>query len=161
MPNWCSNTLKMSGSTEQVDKLEKYLQHNDDDHGLLNFFIPEPLDPPNGKASDALPGWYNWRCNNWGTKWEVEVRGLKRDGNTLTMSFDSAWSPPIPVYEAMHAQGWDVVACYWEPGMGFAGEWRYGRDFYLDYRSPEEVEKYLPIADEELGIADALKEWEE
>lgn len=161
MPNWCSNTLKMSGSTEQVDRLEKYLQKNDDDHGLLNYFVPEPLDPPNGNPSDALPGWYNWRVNNWGTKWEVEVVGLKRKGNTLTMSFDSAWAPPVKAYEAMHSQGWDIEACYWEPGMCFAGEWVNGNDNYLEYGSPGEVEEYLPLADRELGIADAMKEWEE
>lgn len=152
MPNWCSNTLKMTASSDQVDKLEAYLRRNEDDHGLLAYFVPEPLN---------LQNWYSWRCENWGTKWEVEVRGLKRDGNTLTMSFDSAWSPPTGAYEAMHAQGWDIEACYWEPGMCFAGEWVNGHNKYLDYGTPEEVEEKLPLADRELGIADAMKEWEE
>ena len=37
------------------------------------------------------------------------------DDRTVVMSFDTAWSPPIGVYEAMVEQGWAVSATYFEP----------------------------------------------
>ena len=54
------------------------------------------------------------------------------DGTTLSSSFDSAWSPPVALYEYLVAQGFEVSANYYEPGMDFAGEWVNGDDFYLE-----------------------------
>ncbi|OBS08984.1 DUF1281 family ferredoxin-like fold protein [Acidihalobacter prosperus] len=43
--------------------------------------------------------WYEWACNNWGTKWNAydydEVDGLRE------FVFDTAWSPAEPIYRKL------------------------------------------------------------
>jgi hypothetical protein len=82
--------------------------------------------------------WYNWCVNNWGTKWDIgsdngEVHGLNPTivDNEATMSFDSAWSPPIGLYEELDRLGFMVDATYFEPGMGYCGIWHDGDDLYF------------------------------
>jgi hypothetical protein len=44
--------------------------------------------------------WYYWKIDNWGTKWNsynVEVESNFDD--ELTVSFDTAWAPPIEIFE--------------------------------------------------------------
>ena len=48
--------------------------------------------------------WYDWNCNHWGTKWNVridEVEFDRVDANTLQVKFDTAWSPPVPIFEKL------------------------------------------------------------
>lgn len=40
--------------------------------------------------------WYNWRVNNWGTKWNA---CHSKWHNDYTLVFDTAWAPPIPIME--------------------------------------------------------------
>jgi len=46
--------------------------------------------------------WYDWACNNWGTKWnsvETEIIEDERDG--LTYSFNTAWDCPREVVDKL------------------------------------------------------------
>lgn len=69
--------------------------------------------------------WYDWRIANWGTKWNVErdvdIDNLSDDN--ITLSFGTAWSPPIPVIAALCEQYPEVSATlrYIETGCWFAG----------------------------------------
>lgn len=42
--------------------------------------------------------WYDWCCNNWGTKWNACEASW--EGNEY-VSFDTAWSVPIPIFEKL------------------------------------------------------------
>lgn len=84
--------------------------------------------------------WYDWCVNNWGTKWDIgsdnnELHGLNPTivDNEATMSFDSAWSPPIGLYKELVLRGFRVVASYFEPGMAYCGVWIDGDDLYTEY----------------------------
>jgi hypothetical protein len=158
MPNWCSNYVMITGPAAEVDALEKYLAQEplpDDYHGLCEYFVPQPQ----GLTGDW--DWYNWRVENWGTKWEVDVN-TTRSGKTLALAFDSAWAPPVPVFEAMHARGFAVRAAYWEPGMAFAGEWNSELgDLYLEYKSIEELVRELPWVDTVLGVSETAVDWDD
>jgi len=52
--------------------------------------------------------WYEWSCNNWGTKWNAysQFKDEMLDtnsGNVQTaIIFDTAWSTPYPVIEKLH-----------------------------------------------------------
>jgi len=79
--------------------------------------------------------WYDWCCNNWGTKWNacsVYVHHAVEDEVCLT--FETAWSPPIPVIEALIEQNPDlcVEMEYSEEGMGFAGRIRSSNGLVTD-----------------------------
>jgi hypothetical protein len=47
-------------------------------------------------------GWYDWNVRNWGTKWDAGSVDLGSETETtLNYTFDTAWSIPEPVFEAM------------------------------------------------------------
>ena len=139
MPNWCQNSLQLTAPTvlawdNFVEHMERHWAWNpeksdeyrasEEPAGLCGYFVPEPVYAEDSEKS-TMPGWWDFRVNNWGTKWEI---GLGKDQvvfdpDTLTISmwFDSAWSPPIGVYDAAVEQEWDVRADYFESGMGFIG----------------------------------------
>lgn len=115
MPNWCNNSLTLKHDKEKIDLLEKQLRESD---VFFQHLRPRP--------ADQDTNWYEWNVENWGTKWDVNVNEgyLERiDDNTLLLSFDSAWSPPTKFYDFLFEEGWDVEAKYYEPGVGFIGEY--------------------------------------
>ena len=69
--------------------------------------------------------WYNWRCQNWGTKWDCYT--LEMDDTDLPhgfeVTFETAWSPPEEVCHAIREQ-YPNVSISWfydEPGCEIAG----------------------------------------
>jgi hypothetical protein len=78
-------------------------------------------------------------------------------------SFESAWSPPCGVYEALIEEGYDVVAYYYEPGMGYLGKWDNGCD--ETYEISGETSKTIRAVigaelDDMFGISDQMAEYE-
>ena len=80
------------------------------------------------KVSDHPMFWWNWNIANWGTKWgvggdDVSV-GINEIGKYASINFDTAWSPPMRIVEALSAKYPDVVVHikFAEMGMGFIGE---------------------------------------
>ncbi len=178
MPNWCNNDIQIShNDSAKMDKLESAVKKGK----LFSTIMPEPdwdsmpnekgeyskeekLAPdlsititrwPDGEQDDR---WYGWRNENWGTKWEVnEFYNNIRHENQLTLSFDTAWSPPIAIYEALVEQGYSVRAYYNEPGGDFAGKWEdyddnhvdsmseLDDDYFVDDPLGQELEQYYNI----------------
>ena len=74
-----------------------------------------------GVADDR---WYDWRLQNWDTKWEAsEIEFECDDSEILTITFDTAWSPPEGVMEKLREKFPDVsFQCFYdEPGCESAG----------------------------------------
>jgi hypothetical protein len=120
---------------------------------LCNEFLPNP----NGEWS------WEHSVNTWGTKWELagEIDSIE-DG--VVLSFDSAWAPPIGLYEKLFTLGYEVTARYYEPGMAFAGQYEDGHDDCYDYSgmNADEIEKYLPEElDQYFAISETVSQWEE
>jgi len=124
MPNWCENTVTITHKDKlKLDVIEAGLS-NDKTQELFNVIHPNP----SGEWE------YEWSVNNWGSKWDASIHDWERqDDNTIWVSFDSAWSPPIALYEFMESNGYTVEAMYWESGMGFCGAWRDGYDDFYEY----------------------------
>ena len=69
--------------------------------------------------------WYNWRVQNWGTKWDCYT--LEMDDTDLPhgfeVTFETAWSPPEEICSAIREQ-YPNVSISWfydEPGCEIAG----------------------------------------
>ena len=69
--------------------------------------------------------WYNWRVQNWGTKWDCY--SLEMDDTDMPhgfeVTFETAWSPPEEVCYAIKDQ-YDDLSISWfydEPGCEIAG----------------------------------------
>ena len=78
--------------------------------------------PSTGELDDR---WYAWRCQNWGTKWDAYT--LEIDDTDMPhgfeVNFETAWSPPEEVANAIREQ-FDDLSMSWfydEPGCEIAG----------------------------------------
>jgi hypothetical protein len=115
----------------KIDALEAEMsKKNDEGH-----FIAEPFSHLRPRPADQEDNWYDWNISNWGTKWDASIIDWCRDSeNELTIYCDTAWSPPITLYEYLTEEGWEVDAYYHESGMGFVGKWNSdGGDDYYEY----------------------------
>lgn len=60
--------------------------------------------------------WYDWCCENWGTKWGAyEPIDIEDDGyGKIVITFHTAWSAPIPIYKKLKELFPDVdIEAYW------------------------------------------------
>jgi hypothetical protein len=153
MPNWCDNSLTVRHADKtKLDELESELS-KDENAQLLQHFRPYEGE------------WdYGWCVENWGTKWDAHVYGWERTSDeTMFISFETAWSPPITLYEYIEQDGWEVEGLYNEPGMCFTGIYEDGADSYYEYSdlSADEIEENLPtILEDTFGIAQYKRDWE-
>ncbi len=153
MPNYCSNTLVISKATNpQIERiiaaatrqelLQEFLpqpiwentpnedgvlpgpryqrRYFDRATGQVRAWAMGPMFP-NGKQDDR---WYDWCISNWGTKWDAGEIDITREGSSLFLSFDTAWSPVSDQWlEALAAEipGADIHNSFREDGCDFYG----------------------------------------
>ena len=183
MPNWCDNQITITGPNSVIDKIEKIVKEEKDGNGLLNFMKPMPKEldgttSPSSSADKPQPmvegfdNWYDWRTDNWCTKWEVnEFYGVDRNGLSISFAFSSAWAPPTGAYThfitSMAEKNLDVSlkAYYHEGGCDFAGCWDNGDDECIspsDYKSDDDYwESGLGLElDEMFNITESMAEYE-
>jgi len=81
---------------------------------------------------DVMPDWWNWRNNNWGTKWnlvpssEGNLTGyeiVEQSEDLIQLEFETAWSPPSGIYDAIYEKYPDITVSwfYREDGCQMAG----------------------------------------
>lgn len=78
--------------------------------------------------------WYNWNCDNWGTKWNSVDTSATLDGNEINYIFDTAWSVPRPIISKIASlEGVELAQeRFVEEGMQTAGE------YYIKHQNPLE-----------------------
>ena len=186
MPNWCDNQVTITGPNSVIDKIEKIVKEEKDGDGLLNYFHPMPKQledttSPSSSADKPQPmvegfdNWYDWRCENWSTKWDVnEFYGVDRqhlndslDESTISFGFSSAWSPPIGAYEQFleDNDNCSLKAYYYEGGCDFMGEWDNGSDDCYapsDYKSDDDFwqDGVGSTLDDMFNITESMAEYE-
>ena len=68
--------------------------------------------------------WYDWRIQNWDTKWDAyDVEVVDDDPECTEIQFNTAWSPPEAICSALREQYPDVSISWFydEPGCEIAG----------------------------------------
>lgn len=98
-----------------------HLLESDDPRRTSN--VPRAKD----NKDTGMPEWYNWRCNNWGTKWDVSDVAMSESKVALIYEFDTAWAPPEPVIRRLSAlfPSAYITMTFSEEGMGFKGSASY------------------------------------
>ena len=108
--------------------------------------------------------WWDFCVFEWGTKWDIGFDSAYADYLTpdsargmVTVTFNSAWSPPIGAYEKLSEMGFAIRAYYYEGGMGYCGSWIDGDDRYFnieEYKSdwvkeniPSDIDEYMFISE--------------
>ena len=153
MPNHCYNrvTLYPAGSDTpkaiaDIEKIKGFFE----DENTFNHIIPEPdwaniplmskdvkgLVYDRGKVGELpidgrFPStdrqddrWYDWRVQNWDTKWDAyDVEVVDDDPENMEITFNTAWSPPESICHALREQYPDVSISWFydEPGEEIAG----------------------------------------
>ena len=80
-----------------------------------------PFFPSTGRQDDR---WYDWRNQNWGTKWDCyDVEVTDDDPDCLEIQFNTAWAPPEAICNEIREQYPDVSVSWFydEPGCEPAG----------------------------------------
>lgn len=99
VPKWIPDEKRENWIIEHQARNQEFAERGYVDFGLL---IPPPPNIEKGGCSgDHPPGvvcWYEWNISHWGTKWN----GYETERpNETTLRFDTAWSHPLPVMEAL------------------------------------------------------------
>jgi hypothetical protein len=120
MPNWVSNSVRVTGSREDLRSFAEQAgksytreyQHYDGPTGdyvwtseenqshlsFWNFVTPED-------AEAYKNNWYDWNIRNWDCKWDAsDVHFEDWGGNELAYDFETPWGAPIAVYREMASQ---------------------------------------------------------
>jgi hypothetical protein len=118
MPNHCYQSVYLQGPTHLIQHLHKALSKSEPE--FCSTIAPMPFE-----------------VKNWGTKWDVCDPEIDHDG--LAYSDDqkvawfsfrcwTAWAPPVPIWDRLHAMGIEVLADYQDEGGMFEGEYHHGED---------------------------------
>jgi len=153
MPNHCYNRVTFFSPTGEADSLvaiEKLKQIFEDEK-VFGQIIPEPdwsntplmtvqekscigyirgnlgelpVDGRFQSTDQADDRWYDWRLQNWDTKWDAyDVSIDDDDPENLEISFNTAWSPPEAICNQIREDYPDVKVSWFydEPGVEIAG----------------------------------------
>lgn len=104
MPNWCSNTLDITGPAATL----QLIVANHVDGSALDFETVDPtpkelLGDKDGSSDIGLSGWYKWRLDHWGCKWNMDGSGDLSFVNDehLFLCFDTPWRPPTGIVASL------------------------------------------------------------
>ena len=83
MPNWVTNEI----TSPDIDKIREMMGEEVFDFGKI---VPMPKE-----VEDE--GWYEWSCDNWGTKWNA----CDPENSDDAIYFETAWSTPYAAIKAL------------------------------------------------------------
>jgi hypothetical protein len=143
-----------SGADEQIAQMrEAYLKYKNTDtvdnfvQSIRNYII------------HGYTSWYRWHIAHWGTKWDACGMNLTRLSNEkIVATFDTAWSTPTEIFEALAVRFPDVVI-----EADFASEDRGYNCGYILCENGECIISYLEDGTEEAlaHATEVLGDWED
>ncbi len=187
MPNWCNN--RVSIYHEDRSKVEALVEAIKEGNFCKSIVpIPEDLNIVAGRVGDdtnpeqielerktaenlekyGVANWYDFCVNYWGTKWDVDPYDpadvAVNEYGILEFGFDSAWAPPVGIYDKLVEMGYEVEATYYEPGMAYVGRWDNGVDDCIEFggETSKTVRDVIgEELDDEYGISECMAEYED
>ncbi len=113
MPNHVTNTIRLQSDTEgAVAALLEFIKGECE---VIDFetLIPETDEVKTSLAHNGeergCPFWYDWRVENWGTKWNAYDQSMEDEGyGEFELRFDTAWAAPLPIIAALRERFPDV-----------------------------------------------------
>lgn len=119
MPNWCENSLQVTGPERVLAAWVTRVKSNlGSEIGLFETFCVPAY-------NEDKSNWYNAHCAAWDTKWDVPINELQMQvsDELVGMLFDTAWSPPLGWMNTM-SRDWPSLTfalAFEEGGMCFMG----------------------------------------
>lgn len=143
MPNWVFNSFEVKGTPEKIsdfrhrvfDYSSEYTETSEGEGFSFHSLITPPADKFEeykethgyskglGQTGDTEYNWYNWNNKNWQTKWDAcNVDYLDDTDTYIHIRFDTAWSPPEPVFRKAVELFPDLEFNFeWEEEQGWGG----------------------------------------
>lgn len=156
MPNHVRNVLKIK--TQNIDELMNRITSPGSDTAIfpLDYIIDfDKIIPEPRKLEDCSPryiipeekrdksgleitderdwfNWYNWRLDNWGTKWGAYDCYCIIKRSYVLFVFSTAWCIPQPIYQKLGEMGYEMEIRYADEDLGSnCGKLYYdGEDWY-------------------------------
>ena len=152
MPNHCYQQVYIEGPKLLIQQIyESIWVTAPEERQFCQLIVPMPFEQwlaPKTKWGDyEVEGWYDWRCENWGTKWDIVdvqlTNEIEDDEDKSSFSFNcwTAWGPPTPVWDKLQKMGVKVRATYQDEGGMFEGEYinGYNRSWEPEIEEEEEA----------------------
>lgn len=119
MPNWCVNSVEMSGPNQEIENLWSQMTSGSD--------IPQPMNCLPIPEHFERDGWYEWAIANWGTKWDMDVSSYHNDKGYIALTGYTAWSPCLALWEHLSRlyPSVTITTTFYEEGMDFVGASRH------------------------------------
>ena len=160
MPNWVKNNLRIKANGEKVLEILEMIK---DEKGDMTFEkvspTPEELgNEPSPQRDEekakkfiekyGADDWYNWRCKNWGCKWDASESGFYEEDGYSMVTFETPWSPPKGFIESLSKMFPKVEfeMQFAEEGNGYVGEIT-AKNGFVDVYCPEEGVDIVAIND--------------
>jgi hypothetical protein len=89
------------------DEIHQLAEQHNWDGKYLQWYLDNALTPEENerlneiKARLGYDNWYDWCNDKWGTKWDACHSEYSKDGELVTIRFDTAWCEPQPVIRAL------------------------------------------------------------
>ena len=120
-PDWANTPLT-------AETAGNWLHSKRGEVGELPVKSEDPFVTYRFKSTDCADDrWYDWRLQNWDTKWDAYDVVVTDDdieyGGQFEVEFNTAWSPPEAICSAIREQYPDVSVSWFydEPGCEIAG----------------------------------------
>jgi len=128
MPNHVTNEVRIVCEDEKTYDEFKELVVGEKENQEFDFhkIVPQPdeinPDLPQNREdvgnglSVSKTGWYDWRLSNWGTKWnayKIDVDWDEKYKECIEINFQTAWSPPEPIYFKLKEIFGDRISVNW------------------------------------------------
>jgi hypothetical protein len=137
MPNWCINNATLyCPSKDTYDKLID---------AILNKKWFATFAPIENEWN------YDIAYDIWKTKWDahyIDIINRNDEEYILDVSFETAWTPPIGVYEIMHKNfDIEIISYYYELGCSFFGRYAKNKNEEINesFEIPSNREELIEI----------------
>jgi hypothetical protein len=159
MPNWTTNKLKITRNPYDMERKSTFSDIAEFVKGVDGCFDFNKVIPKPGDVD-----WYSWCMAKWGTKWNAHQARVTEYESSLVYEFLTAWSPPLPVIQALsdifHDFIFDIVFFSEDFGAD-VGRFVFCNGHGTTVEAPEDfsnkayemIEKHFPGAIEERGYA--------
>lgn len=136
MPNWCNNFLRIAVPTDPAFRayFRGFCSADHKPSGMILPFSFEKIVPmPESEANN----WYEWRIQNWGTKWDLVPQDCHTWSTTKSIwyNFQTAWGPPIEVIKVL-SKNFPTNFMrleFEEKGLNMSGNLRFQAGFMLSH----------------------------
>jgi hypothetical protein len=134
MPNWCSNTITITGDKKIISGMTRLIESikktEGEEPGVFRTLIGREPGMTQDRYNNS--GWYDSNVSYWGTKWDVSYDDccFTFDEESISLHPETAWSPPIEFCKSMvkEYKSIKIHIFYSEGGNDFCGQC----DIYLD-----------------------------